>query len=102
MIDLNSIAHTSRFLGEFVRISQTESLKAAPEWRDAASMRKRRPRSPLEAIGPGIGGAEAGRLPPLFFPRCGHGGGGWSPALCAISDGGRSGEWRVGRGGDSK
>src|SRR3546814_15573260 len=96
MIDLNSIAHTSRFLGEFVRISQTESLKAAPEWRDAASMRQRRLRSPLEAIGTGIGGAEAGRFPPLFVPRCGHGGRGWSLALSAISDDGRrSGEGRA-------
>lgn len=34
MIDLNSIAHTSPFLGEFVRIAQTESLKTALEWRD--------------------------------------------------------------------
>ena len=34
MIDLNSISHTSPFLGEFVRIAQTDSLKAALEWRD--------------------------------------------------------------------
>src|SRR3546814_18789587 len=84
--DLNAIAHTSRFLGDFVRNSQTESLKAAPEGRDAASMRQRRLHSPLEAICTGIGGAEAGRFPPLFVPRCGHGGRGWSLALSAISD----------------